>query len=401
MKRFDWKRHLESHGDLIALQSENEVLKYAELFLSLPEIPESLLNENHIAVELDNDLASIQRLLAVWNAGKIAQPIPKQSHGMRNTWRLDGTVEKSGHSGRNYPDFGAGLVLSSSGSTGKSKEVLYDVSLLFAKYSRLRAKLKTKLVFPLFHLAGIETLISTLMPGGSIYHAEGIWPKEIDFISCTPSYLRFLLLEHGARPFVHLRFINLGGERTRDEDIRLFKELLPKTKLLQAFGSTESGNLRTRTKEGTQYFKPGEEGADFEVIEGRLHVRKNDSVLLVNGQTPGEWINTGDEVETNSDGFLRIVGRSEKGIFVGGEKVSADEVENCLLGHGEIRDARVYAEENVLLGQIVVAEYSSERALAREELIRFCRNSLREHELPMKFHWKERIELNSQLKGHA
>jgi non-ribosomal peptide synthetase component E (peptide arylation enzyme) len=53
---------------------------------------------------------------------------------------------------------------------------------------------------------------------------------------------------------------------------------------------------------------------------------------------------------------VRVLGRREELINVGGEKVLPGEVEGVLLTHPLVADCRVTPEPNAVLGQVVAAE---------------------------------------------
>ena len=72
--------------------------------------------------------------------------------------------------------------------------------------------------------------------------------------------------------------------------------------------------------------------------------------------TEDGWFKTGDLVEVNEDGFIKIIGRSKEMINVGGEKVVPNELESLILNVDYIEDCLVYGERNLITGQTVVVE---------------------------------------------
>ena len=70
---------------------------------------------------------------------------------------------------------GAGLVIFSSGSTGRAKAILHDVDRFLRKYETPGKGMRT-LAFLLFdHVAGMDTLFYTLCNGGSLVLPEEYW----------------------------------------------------------------------------------------------------------------------------------------------------------------------------------------------------------------------------------
>ena len=76
-------------------------------------------------------------------------------------------------------------------------------------------------------------------------------------------------------------------------------------------------------------------------------------------------------------------------INVGGEKVHPAEVENILLGAGNIRDATVAARASPVTGSVVVATVSliddEDLGVLRRRLDRFCRERLEPYKVPAMF----------------
>lgn len=303
----------------------------------------------------------------------------------------------------------AGLVLTTSGTTGTPKFVLHRFRLLLEKYLKLRTRLKTVLVFPLHHVSGLETFISVVSAGGTIFFPEDNRPEtvlqtigqhQVDFIACTPSYLKLLLLQPtGAQQLSSLQFINLGGEKTSKADLCNFKLRLPSVKFYQAFGTTETTNLRTYTNH-EETFSLGQIGEDYSVRDGELFLRKPDSLVgfLDKPDSLEEWIPTGDKVELLQNGALAFEKRHTTLINVGGEKVNPEEVEEVLKNYAGVMDVHVFAERNNLLGQIVAADIFTSEILSKKAIRSFCREKLPEYKVPFKLYFKNSIETTDRLK---
>lgn len=72
-----------------------------------------------------------------------------------------------------------GLVLFSSGSTGKSKAALHNFTFLLDKFKVPRQRLCTLTFLLLDHIGGINTLFYTLSNGGSVVSVRSRDPEEI------------------------------------------------------------------------------------------------------------------------------------------------------------------------------------------------------------------------------
>ncbi len=67
--------------------------------------------------------------------------------------------------------------------------------------------------------------------------------------------------------------------------------------------------------------------------------------------TPDGFYRTGDIVEETADGYLIVRGRATDQINRGGEKISAEEVEDHLLAHPQIHDAVIVSAPDEYLGE--------------------------------------------------
>ena len=170
-------------------------------------------------------------------------------------------------------------------------------------------------------------------------------------------------------------------------------QALPGVRLKQTYGSTETGILPTRSRDGaSRWMDVGGAGVELQVREGRLFARAAEQMLgYLNAPQPFDadgWYDTGDLVE-EKDGMIRIAGRVSEVINVGGHKVMPGEVENCLMQAENVLDAVVEGRRNPVTGQAVVARVvlrSGEDAEAAEDrLLSFCRARLEPYKLPVVF----------------
>lgn len=311
----------------------------------------------------------------------------------------------------------AGLVLSTSGTTGNPKLVLHDLDLLLEKYLKLRSRNTTVLVFQTDHVSGIETALSIISPGGAVVFAPEINPAIVcelihkhaaNILACSPTFLRLLLLGKVLNQYdlSTLQVINIGAERMPMNLYNQLKQALPQVALRQAYGTTETANIRTYAGENTGGMKLGEINRDYRIINNELFLKTPPSVIgyITPDKMPVKngWYCTGDVVETLEDGYFRIVGRKGDIINTGGEKVSPLEVEEVLLKFPQVLDAYVHAESNLILGQMVVSEIvpvdKENLQLLKKNLTKHCRKFLPRHKIPVKFYFRDKVLLNSRLK---
>jgi fatty-acyl-CoA synthase len=96
------------------------------------------------------------------------------------------------------------------------------------------------------------------------------------------------------------------------------------------------------------------------------------------------WALTGDLGRWNADGTIELVGRGERTVNSGGEKVDALEVEEIVRSHPAVADAMVVGVPDARFGEVVgvVLRLAPGASLSVEQLARFCRASLARFKLP-------------------
>jgi cyclohexanecarboxylate-CoA ligase len=106
------------------------------------------------------------------------------------------------------------------------------------------------------------------------------------------------------------------------------------------------------------------------------------------------WFSTGDRAVLDSDGFVRITGRTKDLIIRGGENVPVKEIEDVLLRHPKIRSVALIGLPHPRLGEIGCACVVPEegQVVTLEELREFL-----ESEKVTRQFWPERLELLQEL----
>ena len=259
-----------------------------------------------------------------------------------------------------------GLVLFSSGTTGRPKAILHDFTYFLARYRTPRPTLRT-LNFLLFdHIGGINTFFHTIFNGGQVVAPSGRTPESVvdnifqyrvDLFPTTPTFLRLMLLEGvlDAKKLEHLKLITYGTERMDQPTLDRLCEALPHVDFRQTYGMSELGILRVKSQaRNSLWMTVGGEGVETKVVDEVLFIRSANRMLgYLNAQSPFDadgWYDTGDLVEQEGR-FLKIVGRSKQVINVGGVKVLPSEVERVALLHPDVLRAKAQGVPNPLTGQ--------------------------------------------------
>ncbi|MCP3799387.1 acyl--CoA ligase [Allokutzneria sp. A3M-2-11 16] len=124
-------------------------------------------------------------------------------------------------------------------------------------------------------------------------------------------------------------------------------------------------------------------GVDVRVRDGELEVRlERTPYLTANGQDGYRdgWFRTRDRTTVDGTGSIRLLGRSDSLVVVGGLKVDLTEVEAVLAAHPLVREAALVHDE-------VIKAYVSADAedLTVADLTAWCQDRLADYKLPKLF----------------
>lgn len=298
---------------------------------------------------------------------------------------------------------GSGLILFSSGSTGKSKAALHDFGRLLDKFREPRPA-KCTLAFLLFdHIGGINTLLHVLSNGGVVVTVADRSPATVcraiekygvQVLPTSPTFLNLLLMSGALDQFQldGLDTITYGTEVMPESTLLRLRARFPNAKLLQTYGLSEVGILRSKSESSDSlWVKIGGKGIETRVVDGMLQIKTPSAMVgYLNAPSPitdDGWFMTGDAVEER-DGYYRIYGRKSELINVGGEKVFPAEIESVIHDMDGVADVFVYGEPHAIVGNMVVAKVSLETdetvAEFRKRMVQHCRGSLAPFKVPQK-----------------
>ncbi len=96
------------------------------------------------------------------------------------------------------------------------------------------------------------------------------------------------------------------------------------------------------------------------------------------------WFHTGDQVVADPDGRLTFLNRLRDMLKVGGENVSAAEVENFLVAHPAVQIVQVVGAPDAYYGEVPVAyiELQAGASATEDEIIDFCLNKIATYRVP-------------------
>ncbi len=416
---------LETRGDQSCLYCDRRWHTYGELVARIAFWRQHLISltletGSVIGLEADYSLDSIALLLAVWAEGLIVALVPRDaepqicltdscavgSFAVRASgppvWtpRQVETPHPLLNQLRSARD--PGIIIFTSGSTGRAKAALHSVERFLHKFDRPGRALRTLAFLQFDHVAGVDTLLYTLVAGGGLVVPSDRAPSAIcalieaanvQVLSTSPSFLRLLWASGAAdgRNLSSLMVITYGSEPMDAGTLRRVNEMFPAARVSQKYGTTETGAPRTVSRSNDSvWVQICGEGVETQIRDGILWIRSEGTFLgYLNAPTALDhdgWYCTGDLVEQDGQ-WLRILGREGDTINVGGEKVAPVEVEQVILELDEIASVAVSGRAHPLLGQIVTArvllrpgvDVAKVEALVR----RHCRSRLPRHKVPV------------------
>jgi long-chain acyl-CoA synthetase len=113
--------------------------------------------------------------------------------------------------------------------------------------------------------------------------------------------------------------------------------------------------------------------------------------------TADGWYRTGDLVQVDGDGYVRVVGRLSDLIIRGGSNVSPAEVEAVLVSHPDVREAAVVGLPDPDYGEQVIAAVVLAPAAADDPdaLRAHCAAALAGYKVPARIVAVERLPRNA------
>ncbi len=418
-------------GDRVATLMPNrcitEVLYIACIRAGLVATP---LNYRYMAPEIDHALAVSEASILVAHVERgedLAKsklvpglPLGTITYGAREacTPSLEGLIAAEAAAiDLPTPDPSAPcFIFFTSGSTGSPKGVTHTAETTGWSAASTAAGLEftTDDIFltasSLSHSGGVGFSTAALSAGASVAIARHYDPDEYlplmrqvrpTVVWILPAALIRLVEDHGAThdDFASLRFCTTGGDKLPEELEREFEEKAG-FEIHESYGMTEIGSATGNPPSGLNKsgsigpLAPGyelqirnDDGNELPVGEqGRLWIRSPTMMVgywnrpdataevLVDG-----WLDTGDVMSVDEDGYLWFAGRKKQIIVHDGSNISPQDVEGALLAHPAVAAAGVIGIHDLAHGENVrayVTLHPDVVAPTASDLIVFAREAI-------------------------
>ena len=317
------------------------------------------------------------------------------------------------------------IIMYTSGTTAMPKGAM----LSHESFSRYAASIKKRMrldeddifwaALPMFHIGGVAFVIASLFVGSTFIHTGNYNPdvalQQIRDERPTVALPAFEtiwvpIVNHPTREeddFDSIRLVMVVGVPER---LRQFQEQTPHAPILNCFGQTEVCaflSLCELDDEPELRFTKG--GFPLPGMIAEVHDPESGEILP-NGSIGELWyrgpnmfdgyfrdpelteevfdergfFRTGDICELDEDGRVTFVSRLKDMLKVGGENVSAAEVEGYLITHPSIALAQVVAAPDERYVEVPAAyiQLKPDAQATEEEIIDFCRGKIATYRVP-------------------
>ena len=115
------------------------------------------------------------------------------------------------------------------------------------------------------HIGGLNTILNCINNGSPFVIppdrnpntiVDLIYLNQVQLLPTTPTFLNLILMstENSAEKLVSLKMITYGTERMPEHLLLRLNKELPNVRLLQTFGTSETGILKTESKNSKSLF---------------------------------------------------------------------------------------------------------------------------------------------------
>jgi long-chain acyl-CoA synthetase len=322
---------------------------------------------------------------------------------------------------------GAAFIRPSSGTTGTSKGVLITHEAVLERIEAANHGLKISeedrilWVMPMaFHF--IVSICLYINYGAALLIADDFFAETLaadcekfnaTILYASPLHYRLLASSEDVKKLGRLKKAICTSAGIDQDTLIKFRERSG-ISITQAYGIIEAGLPIINTSEVA-----GKEGSvgkalplyTVAILDEEMNVLPQGSSGLLALQGPGmfsaylwpfqkredvlsnSWFLTGDIATIDHDGFISILGRKKSVINITGNKVFPEEIEQVLLQHPSIREAKIFGGRHPVTGELVEAELvlMPESKLSASEIQEYCKLRLAPFKIPQRIHFVDEI----------
>ena len=294
------------------------------------------------------------------------------------------------------------LVQFSSGSTGLPKVIGRTTASLEAEigtFTRIEGMPtlgeRVLLLSSTAHSFGlIAGLLHSLAVGASVVFARRVTARDmladaeqhaVHAVFGTPFHYELLSTARAVPALPALRAAVSGGEIMPPGTAERFAERFG-VGVGESYGTTETGVIAMDVSGASRpAVGPAAPGVRLRIADGSLEVRLDGTPYLFGSggdRYADGWLRTHDRAELDADGGVRLYGRSDSVVVIGGLKLDLTEVEEVLRGHPGVTGAVVVHSGTTEAYVSTVAEGGPSAG----ELLRWCRDRLADYKAPRTVH---------------
>jgi len=274
---------------------------------------------------------------------------------------------------------------------------------------------------PLFHIAGLSSLLTTLLVGGrTVLMPSGQFDPEavVDQLereqvsSCflVPTQWQAVCDLQGIeeRDLTALREIGWGAAPATTTLLQRMIDTFPQAEVSTAFGQTECGGIITLLRGEDALRKIGSVGTpmlnvEVRVVDDAMNDVPRGEVGEIVYRSPmlmreywdkpeataeafaGGWFHSGDLVRQDEDGYFYVVDRKKDMIISGGENIYCAEVEDVLAAHPKVAEVALVGVPDPKWGETplaVIVPLDTGNPPTAAELAEWCADGLARYKSP-------------------